>query len=55
MEIEGNLRVANDRIARLTDDVARRDEEIGRLEKLKDEHVMRLSSADTLMDDAQKL
>ena len=54
VEIEGNLRVANDRIARLTDDVARRDEEIGRLEKLKDEHVMRLSSADTLMDEMRK-
>jgi DNA recombination protein RmuC len=53
-ELEGNLRIANDRLERLLEDLRRREEELDQVTKLKEDHAMRLSSANTLIEEMRK-
>jgi DNA recombination protein RmuC len=53
-ELEGNLRISNDRLERLLEDLRRREEELDQVSRLKEEHAMRLSSANTLIEEMRK-
>jgi DNA recombination protein RmuC len=54
MEFEGNLRVANDRLERTSDNLRQKDEELNKLIKTREELSSNLSSANTLLEELRK-